>query len=53
MRRWTVFCCFALLVTLAASAQNFAPPEPLKPTDEQLQSIKTRTNKLEFASCRL
>lgn len=49
MRRWTVFCLLGLLATLAVSAQNYAPPEPIKATEEQLQAIKTKASKLEFA----
>jgi predicted esterase len=49
MRPGTVFCCLTLFAAVTAFAQNYAPPEPVRATDEQLRAIKAKADKLEFA----
>ncbi len=50
MRRRFFFTLALLLGSAAAPAQSFAPPEPIKPSDEQLKTIRTRFTKLAEAA---
>jgi pimeloyl-ACP methyl ester carboxylesterase len=46
-RRFVISCLLTAFVLPVVFAQKFAPPEPVKPTDEQLRVMRSRYNKLD------